>query len=63
VGKMFRLAPRDCIGGRSGAAVSNCIRDWHDLLVADNVRMRETFGKSDPDDPLPKTCRRGHTRD
>lgn len=35
----------------------------HDLLVADILRMREILGKGDPDDPLPKTYRRGHTRD
>lgn len=62
MGKKFRLAPRDCIGGRSGAAVSNCMGDLHDLLVADNLRMRETLGTSNPDDLLPRTYRRGHTR-
>lgn len=42
-GKCFRLTPRDWIGGCCGAAVSNCMEDLHDLLVADNLRMCETL--------------------
>lgn len=45
------------------AAVSNCIGNLHDLLIGDNLRMRETLGLSDPDDPQPKIHRRSHIRD